>query len=102
MLKSSPDCASLSAAALEVLELPFLDLWLEQLPACRLRYALARGGGAERRVARRLKLPDPRGPQREVLLLAPVKRGIRKNYTPSLLILQGMTLQLQGIALPPF
>ena len=30
----------------------------------------------------------------------PVKRGIARDYTPFLLILQGMTLQLQGIALP--
>ena len=32
----------------------------------------------------------------------PVKRGITRDYTPFLLILQGMALQLQGIALPPF
>ena len=30
----------------------------------------------------------------------PAKRGITRDYTPFLLILQGMTLQLQGIALP--
>ena len=33
---------------------------------------------------------------------APVKRGITRDYTPSLLILQGMALRLQGITLPPF
>ena len=33
--------------------------------------------------------------------VGPVKRGITRDYTPFLLILQGMTLQLQGIALPP-
>ena len=33
---------------------------------------------------------------------APVKEGIRRDYTPSLLIFQGMALQLQGITLPPF
>ena len=32
----------------------------------------------------------------------PAKRGITRDYTPFLLILQGMSLQLQGIALPPF
>ena len=34
--------------------------------------------------------------------LTPAKRGITRDYTPFLLILQGMTLQLQGITLPPF
>ena len=33
---------------------------------------------------------------------APAKRGITRDYTPFLLILQGMALQLQGISLPPF
>ena len=28
-------------------------------------------------------------------------RGITSDYTPFLLLLQGMALQLQGIALPP-
>ena len=36
------------------------------------------------------------------LASAPAKRGITRDYTPFLLILQGMTLQLQGITLPPF
>ena len=31
-----------------------------------------------------------------------VKEGITRDYTSFLLILQGMTLQLQGIAIPPF
>ena len=30
------------------------------------------------------------------------KRGITRDYTPFLSILQGMTLPLQGITLPPF
>ena len=30
------------------------------------------------------------------------ERGITRDCTPFLLILQGMALQLQGIALPPF
>ena len=30
------------------------------------------------------------------------KRGITRDYTPFLLILQGMTLPSQGITLPPF
>ena len=33
---------------------------------------------------------------------APAKRGITRDYTPFLLILQGIALQLQGFALPPF
>ena len=32
----------------------------------------------------------------------PAKRGITRDDTPFLLILQGMTLQLQGMNLPPF
>ena len=35
-------------------------------------------------------------------LLVPAKRGITRDYTPFLLTLQGITFQLQGIALPPF
>ena len=34
------------------------------------------------------------------LLNFPAKRGITRDYTPFLLTLQGMALQLQGIALP--
>ena len=34
--------------------------------------------------------------------LPPAKRGITRDYTPFLLMLQGRTLQLQGIARPPF
>ena len=41
-----------------------------------------------------------------VALLQPAlqaaKRGITRDYTPFLLILQGMTLQLKGMTLPPF
>ena len=39
-----------------------------------------------------------RGPD----LDAPAKRGITRDYTSFLLILQGMSLQLEGIVLPPF
>ena len=36
------------------------------------------------------------------VLSSSAKRGITRDYTPFLLILQGMTLQLQGITLLPF
>ena len=32
----------------------------------------------------------------------PVTRGIKREYTPFLLVSQGITRHLQGIALPPF
>ena len=47
-------------------------------------------------------LVDPEESQLLNLKNCPAKRGITRDHTPFLLILQGMTLQLQGIALPPF
>ena len=57
------------------------------------------------------RVPDSDVANGDALAVAPVeggddlickKRGITRDYTPFLLILQGMTLQLQGISLTPF
>ena len=64
-----------------------------RLVLLRGRALLRRGARCGRGVERQL-LPRLREPH--------LKRGITRDYTPFLLILQGMTLQLQGITLPPF
>ena len=63
----------------------------------RQRGHLPQEGRLVQPAARRRRLPAAAEARRH-----PVKRGITRDYTPFLLILQGMTLQLQGIALPPF
>ena len=74
----------------------------------RLRSRAARSGPCQERQRKALAQQTdggsagPRGQAHLDIVGAHLKRAITRDYTPFLLTLQGMTLQLQGITLPPF